>query len=832
MVLDSNNLGSNTQISKSLNEFYVHFPQKQEKFDQSDFFGSRFEEQMIAKKNNMNTIIKNFLFTLNRFKTSSILNLLGLSVAFAAFILIMMQIRYDNNYDNCYSDNEQLYKVIIGDSVKSAYFSRPVADILLESSPHIIAGTIVDSRSGLYNKYLINVAGKEEQTGFLEYYLTTYPNFPEVFGLEMLEGDRDAMSVNGMAIIPESLAVKLFGNEPALDKQIIVGPWTNTIKGVYKDFPANSSLTNDIYANMGMSNHSNWNTQCYYTFVRIDHPNFISEIKESFKKNLPEDFRKQIAEGEAPIEFVSLNDLHFRNDIRYENAPKISRESVFVLWTIAFSILIIAFINFINFSISMAPKRVRIINTQIILGAYKERIRFSILIEAFFMSVISFLFALVIIYVLSKTSVSNLIDGGIDLFASSSIVVTSAFVALSIGAISGIYPAYYTTSFSPALVIRGNIGSTPRGQVLRNLLIGIQFTASFVLIISIFLMNSQYDYLKNMSLGYDRDEIMVINTSPKIKQEMKAFTNELNTLAGIEGVGFSETLIGGDDLHMGWGREYEGRNVSFNIIPVTPDMLKIMNIEVLEGRNFREDDTLNPNGKYIFNQKAKKEFDLKLNTFLADQEIIGFMPDIQFQNFYSPPEPMCFFVWGTNNWGNRFANAYVKITAGSDMYAIRNHIKKILSNFDPGFPFEIVFLNDALEKTYQKDKRVTELITLFSIVTILISIMGVFGLVLFETEYRRKEIAIRKVTGSTIEEILTLFNKSYLLILGICFVIACPIVYFAMSRWLENFASRTTLSWWIFAAGGLVVLIITVITILSQCYKAATENPAEVLMSE
>jgi len=286
---------------------------------------------------------------------------------------------------------------------------------------------------------------------------------------------------------------------------------------------------------------------------------------------------------------------------------------------------------------------------------------------------------------------------------------------------------------------------------------------------------------------------------------------------------------------MGMGAKYNGNDINFQCLPVAPSFLQVMGIKIKDGRDFRDDDKASRYGKFIFNEKARKQYNLQLNSMIMDSiEIIGFIPDVQFTRFYTTPTPMAFFVWGTqyNNKLNWKQYAYIKVNAGSDMREAMRHVRNTLSKLDPDWTFNVRFFDDAIQNVYQKEQHLTLLITLFSAIAILISIIGVFGLIIFDTAYRRKEISIRRVLGSSVMEVLTLFNRVYLLLLGICFLIACPVTYYVISKWLENFAYKTPMYWWVFLLGGLIVLLITLLTVSSQSYRAAVKNPTEALSME
>ena len=786
----------------------------------------------------MKSIFKNFLFVIRRFKTSTVLNILGLSIAYAAFIIIMIQVDYDQSFDKFHPQSELIYRVEMdyGDGTKIAVMSRPLADVLFRSSPHIKAGAILNPWAP---STLFTVDKNGAQVSFLESVSETYSDFTKVFGLTMIEGKENALEEPNTVIIPQSMAEKFFGSEPALGKQLKYANRSNEndiliIGGVYKDFEANSSLQNTIYQEIGKERDVNqWGNSNYYIYVLLDSPDAVSTIIDNFKSYIPEDVLKDRFSSEgAKIQFTKLPDLHFANDIQYDFTPKSSHQTIIVLYAIAIAIIIIAGINFTNFSMALAPMRIRTINTRKVLGASDDRQRIALLSEAFIMSNIAFLIALLLVYISSFTPITYLVDAHIVLMAYPMLILITAFIAAVAGILSGVYPAVYLTSFQPAFVLKGSFASTPQGKKLRIILVGAQFLASMILIISAYFMYLQNDYMQKVPLGYNRGQIITTELNVKARENRSTLTNELKMYSGIEGVSYSQVLLGTQDVYMGWGRKYKDKDINYQVISVDPSFLRVMDIKVNEGRDFREDDKDVDHGKYIFNEKAKNEYELEVNADIEGSEIVGFMDDIQFTTFYKTPTPMAFYVWGKNNWGDLLNFAYIKVKEGANMHEARKHIENTLSKIDPDYPFQVRFYDDAMENVYQKERRLTLLITVFSAIAILISIIGVFGLVVFEAQYRRREVSIRKVLGSSVEEIIRLFSKTYVIILGVCFVIACPIAWYVINNWLENFAYRTPIHWWVFLVGGLTVSIITIITISMQSYRTATENPVNALKGE
>ena len=342
--------------------------------------------------------------------------------------------------------------------------------------------------------------------------------------------------------------------------------------------------------------------------------------------------------------------------------------------------------------------------------------------------------------------------------------------------------------------------------------------------------------MQHTSLGYDKDEVIVIDMNYQLNKDKNTFTNELKEFAGIEDVAYAEVLLSSKDNYMGWGKKYKDEFVNFQCLPVSANFLKVMGIELKSGRDFRIKDEQKETGSFIFNEKAALEYQLELGETIEGSEIVGFIPDVKFASFRKEVLPMAFYVWGKYIWGTErtpdFNYAYVKVKAGSDLRGAMEHVRATLSNIDPVYPFDVRFYDEILHRTYEKEQKISSLITLFSVIAIFISIVGVFGLVVFESESRRKEIGIRKVLGSTTEQILIMFNKSYLLILIICFLLGAPIAWYGVYHWLENFAYRTPIYGGVFILSFVMVSVVTFIIVTFQNWHVANENPINNVKNE
>ena len=791
----------------------------------------------------MKTILRNFFSVLRRFKAASVLNVLGLSIAFVAFMLIMMQVNYDYTFDCSHRNADAIFRVDIvhGSKGSQAIICRPFARAFTESSPHIKGGCLLNAWVGSPFFY---VEQNGQRTGYRENAWEVTPGLLDVIHFDMLEGTAQALDEPGSVILPESMAKKIFGNETAIGKQLIapnVEMNAQIIKGVYKDFPRNSALQNVIYVAMNpKENYDNWGNWNYFFFVRLDDPANKENVLDNFKSNFnaKEAFGNEFewgGEESFDLRLTSLPDVHFLNNVDFDSMPKASRQTLLVLFSIAFVIIIIAGINFTNFSTALTPMRIKSINTQKVLGSSDRMLRGSLLVEAVGVSTFAYLLSLLFLYVIPKTPVASLVDADISFGAQPMIIAGTAVIAVIVGVLAGLYPSYYVTSFPPALVLKGSFGLSLAGRRMRSVLVGIQFVASFILIIGSLFMYLQNRYMQNAPLGYDKEEMIIVHLNNKINKDRDAFTNQLKSFSGVEDVTYSQFLLSSQDQYMGWGRDYNGKNINFQCLPVSSSFLKVMGIEVKEGRDFRPEDDQKETGCYIFNEKAKAQLELKLNEQIDGDEIIGFIPDIKFASFRQEVTPMAFYLWGKYQWGqegNYYNAAYVKFKAGSDLRAGMEHVRESLKKFDSEYPFVIRFYDEVLQHTYEKELKIGSLITLFSLVAIFISIVGVFGLVVFESEYKRKEIAVRKVLGSTTGEVLYMFNVSYFWILLICFVLGAPVAWYGVHRWLENFAYRTPMYWWVLPLAFLAIGMITFLTVTYQNWHVANENPVKNIKSE
>ena len=771
-------------------------------------------------------MFRNFFHTIRCFKAAFILNVLGLAVAFAASMMIMMQVRHDLTFDTCYEDAENIYRLDMRASLSNdtdiAVAPRPLADLFATSSPDITAGCIMAYFFRKDIRYEMTDNGRRT---FMELpSVAVSADFPEVFGLNMVEGSWNALHGPGSAVIPASLAERLFGNGPALGKAISDA---YTVTGVYKDFPGNASLQNDVYTAIpDEEDTDNWDEWNYYAFMKLSDGTSPEDIIRDFMDDSR--IREMAKETDLRLYLHRLHDLHFDTGIGYDVFPKTSRTMIYALISVIFILTVIALINYTNFNISITPMRVRGMVTRKILGSSSTAIRCSIIAESMTFSLAAFLISVFILHLCGMSGMADLTDADISVSGNMPILLAGCVIALIAGGVSSIYPASLISSFPPASAFKGNPGLSPEGKNYRNVLISIQFIAAFSLLCITSFIFLQNRYMVNSPLGFAKDEIIVCEINGDINRKRSVFSEEIRKIPGVGNIGFTQALPGSSDFYSTWYRDFNGTAIQFFQISVSPSFPTAMGISIIEGRDFREDDLNSSTDLCIFNRTARDLYGVSPGDKSYNLEVIGISDDIRLASFRKEVTPGA-MILTPQAW---YSYAVVRIQAGTDLKAARAGIEKRLENFSPEYTPEVYFYNEVLEHTYRKEQRTGALVSLFSLIAIIISVVGVFSLVTFECGYRRKESSIRKVAGATSWELVRMFCRKYLAILGICFVISIPVSIIVVRRWFESFAYHIPLYWWVFPAVFIAIAAITLATVIWQSWSTANENPVNNLRTD
>ncbi len=795
----------------------------------------------------MKIVIRNFTSIFRKFVTANLLNLLGLSLAFASFFVIMTQVNYDLGFNKSFTEHENLYRLTMelgaGMEDYGATLPRPLVEQLATASPHVTDYGIKQGWTN-YDQFLV---GEQEYALTLTYGIH---DFLSVFKPTVIDGDLKGLQQNGNIVLTQSEAVRIFGTTDAVGKTLNY-KWQDDdfyhVCAVIEDYPENNLLHGSCFigVNSNEGNYHNWN---YDAYIRVDDvkylPTVLTVMRQKAIQLFKEDFNmtNQKEADALQVVLTPVADAHFSEALNKISTDtySVNRSSVYLLICFSLLVIVIAAVNFMNFNLAETPMRIRSINTQKVLGATTAVLRGSLLVEAVIISLIAFVLAMALVYLAHDLGLQDLVQGSILLQDHLWLIGITLMISVVVGLLAGAYPAYYVTSFPPALVLKGSFGLSPKGRVLRTVLIGLQFVVSFILIIGVGIMYLQSHLIFHVDYGFDKDEVMVVPTAPDTRNHADAIDADLRKIPGIEGASLAQNVLGCSDRYQTWGRGEGNKHMTFSCIFVDWRFLEVMGIDIVEGRNFRETD----GDVYIFNESAKKKYPwLAVNKPINDEDmpVIGFCEDIKYSSLRVDDSqlPIAFMVpdrkgyyWNDGFWRNVLL---VRVAKGVDKREAKQKVLETVLKYEHGCRPDIDslhYLDDELEQSYRQERLFTKQILLFSLLAILISVIGVFGMTMFESEYRRKEIGVRKVFGSSTKEILMMFNRRYLYILLACFVVAAPIGYMVGVHWLEGFAVRTSISPLLFLVSFLLIALITILTVTYQSWKNATENPVNSIKNE
>ena len=775
---------------------------------------------------------------------SSVLNILGLTAAFAALYIILVQVHHDLTYNKALKDSDRIYvltKKDINQSEYTSYLCRPMGEYVVNASPDIEVGGC-----GRIEGVPAKIRVSDDQSPVSGSQVAMNKGARAVFGFELVAGNWDDLTSENIAV-SESMAKRLGIQVGDVVKNLAETKWIETtIVAIYKDMPKHSDLSSfDIVSDMPDVWLDEWKSFSFFYFLKLRKgadPAAITEVAKPVCKQFFSEMNGGIEATDDDIKFglypVRLTDMYFDCNSYYAPGKTGNKTTTITLLIIAIFVVFIAFINYINFFFAMVPLRLKSINTRKILGSSRFQLVMSSVGESITMVVIALALSVVVVILFKQSTFTSLIETSLDFSQNWSVVALTVGLALLISVVASIYPALFATSFNPAFALKGTLGTTQKGKAFRIGLIGLQFTVSIILIICAIFIHEQRQYMLNHDMGFNQECLLQSRVSWNLATNREAVENRLKSDAAIKDIAWgSGSFI--KDSRMSWGRKVRGEDAGWQVYPVSWNFLRFMGIDIVEGRDFTEADEQST-GTYIFNEFARDYYKITLDDQIGghdDQiaEIAGFCKDFNFCALRNGMGPFAFYVYGKDPW-NLCNMLFIRTEPGVDVPAMKERICKTLVDLDPdwaeGVDIEVTPFSQALEKQYKKENDLSKLVTLFTVLAIVISLMGVFGLVMFETEHRRKEIGIRRVHGATVQQILAMFNSRFVKIVLVCFVIAVPVSIVIMRRYLEGFAYQVPLYIWVFAISLLAVLAITIAVVTLRSLRAATVNPVKSLRSE
>ena len=497
-----------------------------------------------------------------------------------------------------------------------------------------------------------------------------------------------------------------------------------------------------------------------------------------------------------------------------------NRFTTITCFTVSLLIIIVAIINFINFSMASVPFMIKGINTRRVLGSTRGRLIGRQVGEALLIAVAAFILSVIVMRALSGTFVSSMISGSLDPADNLALIGAGAAVSLVMVALAGIFSASYSTSFPPAMVLKGSFSLSAKGRSLRSIIVGFQYVVSFILIIMTLFIYCQRRYMNSFDMGFDREQIVTFYVGNSVGERRQAFEAHLKENPHVLDVTFAGNELVSNGK-MGWGRVYDGERVNIDCLPVEPS------------------DEMKSNGTFIMNEATMEVYPfLKLDTKLSGHaaepaDIVGVVKDFNFKPLQYGVSPIALYVFGSEPWWP-LTWAYARISP-EDVAGTMDYIRQSVNEFNPQMTADNVnvrFLDEAIGNLYQKETNLNKLITIASVLSLLICVIGILGLVYFETQFRRKEIALRRVHGATVGEVLRMINRYYVIICTVCFIVAAPLAWFIARKWVEGFTYQCPVHAWIFIVAYAALLAITVGVVTLQSHRAVSKNPVDSIKNE
>ncbi|MEM9832520.1 MAG: ABC transporter permease [Bacteroidota bacterium] len=784
-------------------------------------------------------------------KGYSFINISGLAVGMAVAILIGLWIFDELTYNKYYKNYDSIAKVMLnytlnGEVRTGRHMSLPIAPELKESYPddfqHIVMSTFTQEHSLAVNEKIITQSGS-----FMEH------EAPHMLSLTMLEGTRDGLKDPNSIMLSASLANSFFGSDDPIDQVVRIDDKIDVkVTGVYQDMPQNTEFSNlaflgswQLYLAMNYwvkYNESNWNNSFIQVFTQIAPNTTIEQVSAKIKDIMFKHLSPEEAQSRKPEVFLHpMSQWHLYSEFENGKTSGGLIQFVWLFGIIGGFVLLLACINFMNLSTARSQQRAKEVGVRKAIGSGRGQLITQFFSESLLVVTMAFMLALLMAQL--ALPLFNQVSG-----KNMAIVWSNpVFWLLSVGfclftcLLAGSYPAFYLSSFRPVKVLKGGGTSTVfrMGGVAvipRKVLVVIQFAVSMILIVGTIIVFRQIQYTKDRSVGYDQRGLVYASNTSAIHEHFEAFRNDLLNTGAIVAVAESNGAIiqiaenNGDFTWQGKDPDFRE---SFGLIRVSHDYGKTVDWQLVEGRDFSRSLANGDTNSFILNESAVELMDLEnpigeiVKHGDQDYQIIGVVKDMVMGSPYEPARPSVFSILPWQGGVISF-----KLRPSVDTQQALAEIRTVFKAYAPSLPFNYRFVNQEYAKKFGAEQRIAKLSSIFAILAIFISCLGLFGLASFVAEQRTKEVGIRKVLGASVAQLWQLLSKDFVMLVIISCLIAVPVAYYFLNNWLQNYEYRTKISWWIFASASTGALVITLLTVSFQSLKAALANPVDSLRNE
>jgi predicted permease len=790
-------------------------------------------------RNYLKIALRNIL----RQKGYSFINITGLSLGMACCLLMLLWVSDELSYNHFHENAETLFRVEQDQPTSQGQFHVNVTPYamgpaLVAEIPEIKNASRIDATGTLLVRY-------GDKSFFESGGSAVDPSFLDMFSFPLVKGDKaSALKQPTSAVISEDIAAKYFGEDDPVGKTLTFNDqYAVTVTGVMKNAPLQSTFRPDILVPMELMklagvNTGNWGTNEIITMVELHDPNTagtvaakITDLTEKHRTIANPD-RKNNPAYIAQFELMPLTGLRQYSRFGYGQVYG-NIQTIVIFLIMAVFIILIACINYMNLATARSANRAKEVGLRKTVGAGRGNISFQFFSESLLTTMIAFVFALILTeaFLPLFNDISGKQLSAAAPFSPGFLPVLLGITILT-GLLSGTYPALILSRFQPAQVLKGRTGSG--GSLFRKSLVVFQFSLSIVLMIGTLVMTDQLDYMRNKQIGYDKEQlihIVLLGDTPKSYSAFKEALLKDPRILGVSGTHQQPTQIGSN----GSGAEWDGKDPNFKPLigfaGVDYDYTETMKIELAEGRSFSRAYATDTSAAVMINEELAKMMGSasvvgKRFTWQGDATVIGVMKNFHYQQVQNNIEPLAVYLAP-----NLIRYAVIRLQAGQVTESL-DYVKRVWEQVYPPYPFEYKFFDDDFAQMFANDDRMALLLKIAAIIAIIIACLGLFGLASFMTERRTKEIGIRKTLGATASGISLMLSKEFVKWVILANLLAWPAAYYAMSRWLENYAYRTDIGWWLFAVSGIATLVIAVVTVSYQSVKAARANPIESLRYE